>query len=120
MIPRKFRLIATLFAATLLSACDSHSHGPPADLATLKPADPHLAALYQQSCKACHATPASGAPLVHDHDQWDPRWDQGLDVLTQHAVAGFRAMPAGGQCSSCSLHDYQALIKFMADREDSK
>ena len=107
---------SSLLAALLLAAC-SRPHGPPSNYASLKPADAHLAQLYVSSCKACHANPASGAPLVHDHDQWDPRFEKGMDVLTQHAIAGFAGMPAGGQCATCKLGDYQALILFMADRE---
>lgn len=76
-----------------------------------------MSALYEHSCKACHAQPGSGAPLVHDHAAWDPRWAKGLDTLTSHAVLGFQAMPAGGQCATCTAKDYQAIIRFMADRE---
>lgn len=66
----------------------------------------------------CHARTGTGAPLVHDHDAWDPRWDQGLETLTQHAIQGYRAMPAGGQCATCTMEDYRALIRFMADQGD--
>ena len=83
----------------------------------LKPADARLAALYEHSCKACHTRPDSGAPLVHDHGAWDARWAKGLDVLKGHAILGFQAMPAGGQCAACTVQDHQALIRFMADRE---
>jgi len=41
--------------------------------ATVAPVDEHLAALYKQSCKACHAIENSGAPLVRDRLQWDSR-----------------------------------------------
>jgi len=112
--------LALLLSVPVLAGCDSGPHGPPANFATLKPADEHLAFLYEGSCKACHTSPNSGAPLVHDHDMWDPRWDKGMDVLTQHAINGFGAMPAGGQCAACALQDYQALIRFMADHENEQ
>lgn len=103
-----------------LAACSKPL--PPAPTAeqalALAPADARLAALYGESCKACHAIPGTGAPLVHDREAWDPRWKQGETVLFDHAVQGFGAMPAGGQCAACTPNDFNALIRFMAGRED--
>jgi cytochrome c5 len=111
------RSVFAILALTTLSACGEKPAAPTAaQLATMKPADARLAALYEGSCKACHTKPDSGAPLVHDHAAWDPRWDKGLAVLTGHAIVGFQAMPAGGQCTACTKADYEALIRFMADR----
>jgi cytochrome c5 len=102
---------------TTLAACDARKPAPtPQQALRLAPADPHLAQLYAHSCKACHARPGTGAPLVHDHAAWDPRWAKGEDVLFSHAVTGFQAMPAGGQCAACTPEDYKKLIRFMADR----
>jgi cytochrome c5 len=33
---------------------------------------------------------------------------------------GFQAMPAGGQCAACTPKDYQAIIRFMAGREQGQ
>jgi cytochrome c5 len=114
--------IAIFFVTALaLSACGQKPKAPTAqELAALKPADAHLAALYEHSCKACHAREGSGAPLTHDHAAWDPRWEKGLPTLRDHAILGFQAMPAGGQCAACTAQDYEALIRFMADEENSK
>jgi cytochrome c5 len=112
--------ILILATALALAACGQKSAPPsPQELSTLKPDDAHLAALYDSSCKACHANPGSGAPLVHDHAAWEPRWSKGLPTLVDHAVVGFEAMPAGGQCSACTKSDYEKLIRFMADEEGS-
>ena len=113
------------FAVVLLfmgvAACSpAQHHLSPAEIAALRPSDPHAAQLYEHSCKACHAQAGTGAPLVHDHDAWDPRWAKGEDVLLNHAVVGFQAMPAGGQCAACTPRDYQAIIRFMADREQGQ
>ena len=109
------------FAAALVllaAACSpAQKQLTPAEIAALKPADAHVAQLYEHSCKACHAQPGSGAPLVHDHEQWDRRWEKGEDVLLSHVVLGFKGMPAGGQCAVCTPKDYQAIIRFMADKE---
>ena len=92
----------------------------PAEIATragvMAPADPRLADLYAHACRACHAKPGTGAPLAGDRDAWGPRVRQGLAVLTTHAATGYRGMPAGGQCFSCTVEDYQSLIRFMVDQ----
>ena len=111
-----FRLSIALCLAATLAACDSRKPAPtPEEALRLAPADPHLAQLYAHSCKACHAVPGTGAPLVHDHAAWDPRWAKGEDVLLSHAVTGFQAMPAGGQCAACTPEDFRKLIRFLAD-----
>jgi cytochrome c5 len=122
-MPRKFQSVkiagALLFVGA--AACSpAQRHLSASEMAALKPADPHVAQLYEHSCKACHAQPAAGAPLVHDHDAWEPRWAKGEDALLNHAVLGFQAMPAGGQCAACTRKDYKAIIRFMADREQEQ
>ncbi|MBU4435487.1 MAG: c-type cytochrome [Alphaproteobacteria bacterium] len=109
-----------LLAALALAACGEKT--PPAptpeQALLLKPADARLAGLYENACKACHATPGTGAPMVHDRAAWDPRWKQGEAVLLDHTIQGFKAMPASGQCAACAPADFQGLIRFMAGRED--
>ncbi|HVY83837.1 MAG TPA: c-type cytochrome [Caulobacterales bacterium] len=80
------------------------------------PGDPRLAELYRGACRECHARADSGAPLVHDHAAWDPRWAKGEATLLDHTISGFNGMPAGGQCFSCTTDDYRALIAFMAGK----
>lgn len=82
----------------------------------MTPADPRLADLYAHACKACHAAPASGAPLAGDRAAWKPRVGKGLAGLMTSVVGGYKGMPAGGQCFACTSEDYRALIRFMADQ----
>lgn len=119
MISRRLRLAASTLACVVLAGCHAAPTPlTPAQSAALHPADPALARLYDRSCRSCHTIRDSGAPLAGDHSQWDRRWEQGLPTLLQHAVAGFNAMPAGGQCPSCTAADYEKLIRFMAGHED--
>lgn len=108
-------------AALVVSACGSKVPPPPTpeQALALRPADARLASLYETSCHACHAIPETGAPLVHDRAAWDPRWKQGEAVLLDHTIQGFNAMPATGQCATCTPDDFKALIRFMAGRDDS-
>jgi cytochrome c5 len=116
---------ATFFAAALLAAVTACGGSPRPDRAALAaqaaqrtPADPHLTDLYAHSCRPCHVNAASGAPLTADRDAWRDRWKKGLPVLVASAVQGFNGMPAGGQCARCTVADYEALIRFMADAEN--
>lgn len=119
-LSRTFGSRSAVTAALFLGACNHSHHLTASQLAAARPANRHVAQLYAQSCKACHAEPGSGAPLVHDHDAWDSRWAKGEDVLLSHAILGFQAMPAGGQCADCTSQDISAIIRFMADRESKK
>ncbi len=88
--------------------------------AQLAPKDPRLALLYAGSCKACHTVSDSLAPLTGDRSVWDARWALGEDALLAAAIQGKMGMPAGGQCFECTPADLQALIRFMAGREDEQ
>jgi cytochrome c5 len=109
-------MVLLALAGVLLVAC-APQPAPPADPASLAPADPRLAELYAGSCKACHVVADSGAPLVGDAKAWAPRWKQGEAVLLDHVVQGYKAMPAMGQCASCTPEDFKALTRFLAGKE---
>src|SRR5512134_609897 len=47
-------------------------------------------------CATCHGTGASGAPRIGDENAWRKRAEQGLAVLSDHALKGIRNMPAHG------------------------
>ena len=107
------RLVVCLCAA-LLAACGADT--PPATPAAVAatPADPKLARLYAQTCKACHTVPASGAPQAGDVAAWKPRVAQGMPVLIERTVAGYKGMPPLGACMDCTEKEFEALIRFMA------
>ena len=69
--------------------------------------------VYQASCFACHGTGAMGAPKKGDAAAWEPRKAQGMDVLLEHAIKGFNAMPPKGTCMACSDDEIKAAIEFM-------
>jgi len=115
------RLMKAWPLMALLAGCGGPPPPSPAQIAaraaTLRPADAHLAGLYERSCKACHAEPRANAPLAGDRSAWKTRLAKGRPVLLQSVLAGFNGMPAGGQCFTCTPHDYEALISFMADED---
>lgn len=120
---RRIRRVGSLvvFASVALAACGKPPSAPAgspqtsaAAAASAAPADPQLAKLYAQTCKACHTNPATGAPQAGDAQAWGPRMQQGLPVLVQHAINGYKGMPPMGSCMDCSEAEFEALIKFMS------
>ncbi|MBQ4850139.1 cytochrome c5 family protein [Pseudoalteromonas sp. MMG012] len=67
--------------------------------------------VYQASCFACHGTGALGAPKTPD--DWATRLTKGREVLIDHAINGFNAMPPRGTCMDCSDDEITAAIDFM-------
>ncbi len=71
------------------------------------------AKVYGTFCIACHSSGVSGAPKTGDAGDWAPRIAQGKDVLADHAIKGFNAMPAKGTCMDCSDDEIVAAIEHM-------
>lgn len=100
--------------AVLLAACGQDSATAPQGAATAVPADAKLAKVYTQTCRTCHSSPASGAPQTGDRKAWEPRMKQGMPVLLDHTIDGYKGMPPLGACMDCGEKEFEALIKFMA------
>ncbi|PSU30219.1 c-type cytochrome [Photobacterium lutimaris] len=86
------------------------------------PAGPIVAAgprsgdtVYGTFCAACHGTGIMGAPKIGDSTDWSPRLAKGNDVLADHAINGFNAMPAKGSCMDCSDDEIIAAIDHMIE-----
>ncbi len=111
-----------MFVAIALSACGGKSPEPsaappaaaPATATAAVPSDPKLAKVYAQTCKACHTAPSTGAPQAGDRNAWQPRVAQGMPVLLQHTVDGYKGMPPLGSCMDCTEAEFEALINFMS------
>ena len=73
------------------------------------------ASVYKQSCAACHGTGAAGAPKMGDKGAWKARIGQGMNTLFDHAINGFKGMPAKGGNASLSDDAVKAAVKYMAD-----
>ncbi len=53
-------------------------------------------AVYNTACMTCHATGLAGAPPYGDKGAWEQRIAKGIDVLYEHSIKGFQAMPPKG------------------------
>jgi cytochrome c5 len=83
--------------------------------ATLRPADERQAALYDHSCRACHANAQANAPLTGYRAAWLSRLKKGKPELVRNVLTGINGMPPGGQCFTCTTADIEALIAFMSN-----
>nr|WP_194687988.1 cytochrome c5 family protein [Vibrio sp. S17_S38] len=73
------------------------------------------ATVYGTYCVACHGTGVSGAPKKGDATDWQPHLAKGMDVLKDHAINGFNAMPPKGTCMDCTDDELVAAIKHMTE-----
>ncbi|WP_412731125.1 c-type cytochrome [Catenovulum maritimum] len=69
--------------------------------------------IFNSSCTACHTAGVLGAPKPNNASDWKPRLEQGMDVVLEHAIKGFNAMPPKGTCMACSDDEIKAVIEFM-------
>ena len=68
--------------------------------------------VYQQACAACHMSGAAGAPRLQP-SAWADRLPQGIDTLTQHAINGYKLMPAKGGRTDLSDAQVRAAVEWM-------
>ena len=73
-------------------------------------------AVYGEACTACHGTGAAGAPRLGDKGAWEGRIAQGKETLYQHALQGFKGMPARGACAGCSDAEVKAAVDHLVAR----
>jgi len=70
--------------------------------------------VYGGYCKTCHARSTQGAPLPDDDIQWRMRMRQGIDVLVEHTIDGYKElMPARGGCRNCSDAEVRAAVMYI-------
>ncbi len=68
--------------------------------------------VYQTACTACHGAGIAGAPKTGDKTAWAPRVAQGVATLYEHAIKGFKAMPAKGGQTALSDAEVKAAVDY--------
>ncbi len=74
------------------------------------------ATVFTLMCAECHITGISGAPKMSDKAAWTARLKQSPDTLVEHALHGYKMMPARGSCSSCSDTEIKAAVEYMLEK----
>lgn len=68
--------------------------------------------VYNAACVACHGAGIAGAPKTGDKALWGPRIAQGVNVLYEHAIKGFKGMPAKGGQAALSDEEVKAGVDY--------
>ena len=68
---------------------------------------------YEETCHVCHGPGLAGAPKFQDASDWAPRIAEGIEILVQHAIQGYKAMPAKGTCMNCSDAEIKQAVEYM-------
>lgn len=68
--------------------------------------------VYNGACVACHGAGIAGAPKTGDKVLWAPRIAQGVNVLYEHAIKGFKTMPAKGGQTGLSDDEVKAGVDY--------
>ncbi|MFA6036646.1 MAG: c-type cytochrome [Legionellales bacterium] len=69
--------------------------------------------LYKKNCAFCHDNGTAGAPKYADKGSWAPHLAKGIEVLKEHSLKGFKAMPAKGLCPQCSDEETLSAFDYM-------
>ena len=72
--------------------------------------------VYGQVCKTCHDAGLAGAPKIGDKGAWSARIAAGQKTVDQHAIAGFKAMPAKGGNADLSDDEVRRAVVYMANK----
>ena len=71
--------------------------------------------VYNTVCAGCHGAGVMGAPKFGDKGAWGGRIGQGMATLNNHAINGFKGMPARGGGASLSDDEVKAAVQYMVD-----
>lgn len=69
--------------------------------------------VYDVGCAGCHASGVLSAPKFSNKADWTPREKQGLQTLFDHAIKGFKNMPAKGGNPAFKNEEVEAAVKYM-------
>src|SRR5262245_8339419 len=71
--------------------------------------------VFTQTCKVCHEAGVAGAPKVGDKAAWAKLIAQGQPTLVEHAIKGFRGMPAKGGNTELADVEVERAVIYMAN-----
>lgn len=109
---KQLKSLSAAIAILFLAACSDNSD-PVAQLPDIQLSAEQLAK-YEASCKVCHDTENTGAPLRGDTQAWSTILKKPMDAIMQNVVNGYQGMPPLGQCFDCDETDLKSLVYYLA------
>ena len=73
------------------------------------------ARVYTYVCSMCHRSGVAGAPKMGDDAEWAKRIKKGRETLYDHAINGYRGMPAKGGRMSMSDDQIKDAVNYMVE-----
>jgi len=69
--------------------------------------------VYHAVCSTCHGSGMLGSPKFGSQTQWTPHAQKGLKTLFDHAIHGFKKMPARGGSTTLSDKEVENGVVYM-------
>ena len=69
--------------------------------------------VYDAACFGCHGSGVLQAPKLGDAEDWGKREKQGFEVLVDHAIKGFKNMPAKGGNPTIKDQEIENAVIYM-------
>ncbi len=74
--------------------------------------------IFTAVCATCHVSGLLQAPRIGNKDDWAPRLEKGMDTLYDHAINGFKNMPARGGRQDLSDEEVKAAVDYMISQSE--
>lgn len=69
--------------------------------------------IFTAVCATCHVSGLLQAPRLGNKDDWAPRLEKGMEMLYDHAINGFKNMPARGGRQDLSDDEVKQAVDYM-------
>jgi len=76
--------------------------------------------VFKAVCTTCHTAGLAGAPKFGDAVAWAPRIKQGVNTLWDHALKGYKGMPAKGGDTDLEDVEVERAVVYMANAGGAK
>jgi cytochrome c5 len=76
--------------------------------------------VFKAVCTTCHTAGVAGAPKFGDASAWAPRIKQGEATLWDHALKGFKGMPAKGGDTDLEDVEVERAVVYMTNASGGK
>lgn len=72
--------------------------------------------VYENSCSACHANKAIGAPVLGDKEAWSELVNKGLEAVYNNGINGINTMPPKGGNMDLSDDEFKKIVDYMIEK----
>lgn len=74
--------------------------------------------IFTAVCATCHVSGLLQAPRLGNKDDWAPRLEKGMEMLYDHAINGFKNMPARGGRQDLSDDEVKQAVDYLISQSE--